>query len=89
MARGKYLLIIPGRLSPPRPVSDFAEASAIYSQLRDESDEGASTWPTGLINNYGMNVAHISYNGRVWEPGPWEPGDKPIYDPFDQQAEAA
>lgn len=80
-----YLLIIPDRLSPPEPVASFEEASRRYSELRDESDEGASTWPGGAINDYGMNVARISYNGRVWHPGPWKSGDVPLFDPCKRQ----
>ena len=41
--------------------SNAAEASAIYCKLRDESGEGASTWPAGRFGSL-----HISYNGKVW-----------------------
>jgi hypothetical protein len=43
-------------------VGSLAEASRVYSQLRDASGEGASTWPDGKVDGY-----RISYNGRVWE----------------------
>jgi hypothetical protein len=79
MARGKYLLIIPERLSPPMAVESFEEASKIFSKLRDDSNEGASTWPDGLINDYGSNVARISYNGRVW---PMDETSPPLFDPY-------
>lgn len=78
----KYLLVIPGRLSPPRPVDSFEEASRVFSELRDASGEGASTWPDGFVNDYGLNVARLSYNGKVWEPGDWKPGDRPLFDPY-------
>lgn len=42
-------------------VSDLAEASRIYQALRDQSGEGASTWPDGSVGRY-----RISFNGRVW-----------------------
>jgi hypothetical protein len=80
-----YLLIIPERLSPPRPVADFAEASRIYSQMRDESDEGASTWPDGFVNDYGFNVARISYNGKVWRSLEYQPNEQPLFDPYEQE----
>ena len=76
-----YLLVVPGRLSPPEPVADLAAASRRYAELRDASLEGASTWPDGLINDYGCNIAHISYNARVWPMGEFKPGTEPLYDP--------
>lgn len=48
-------------------VSSPEEASKEYSRLRDQSGEGASTWPDGKLSN-GMVV---SYNGRVWT-GPYK-----------------
>lgn len=47
-------------------VADLAEASKLYGQVRDEADEGASTFPNGIVKEDGKQVAHISYNGRVW-----------------------
>lgn len=38
-----------------------AAASAAYCALRDDSGEGASTFPNGIWNGH-----KISYNGRVW-----------------------
>lgn len=47
-------------------VATFAEASRIYSQARNESGEGASTFPVGrLTGGY-----YVSYNGRVWKGNP-------------------
>jgi hypothetical protein len=48
-------------------VNSFEDASKIYSDLRDESEEGASTWPWGKIKHGSKLVAEVSYNGRVWE----------------------
>jgi hypothetical protein len=48
-------------------VESFEAASKIYSDLRDESYEGASTFPWGKIKLGSKLVADISYNGRVWE----------------------
>ena len=59
-------------------VKDFAEASATYCRLRNESGEGGSTFRPGrLAGNY------ISYNGRVWKgkPRDWTPGTQPVYSP--------
>lgn len=50
--------------------STAALASRIYCTARDESGEGASTFPQGEWRGH-----RISYNGRVWD------GDKAIYNP--------
>ena len=42
-------------------VKDLAAAQDHYRRLRDESGEGASTFPDGRVGNY-----RISYNGRIW-----------------------
>jgi hypothetical protein len=60
-------------------VSSIAEASAIYCQLRDEADEGSSTWPNGRVGDF-----YISYNGKVWTQPPkdWQISCTPIYNPY-------
>jgi len=63
------------------PVASLAEASALYSELRDDSGEGASTWPTGHIVGTDMQV---SYNGKVFQ-GRWFAGKKPVYDPYNPE----
>jgi hypothetical protein len=53
-------------------VKDFADASAVYSALRDKSGLGGSKWPSGYILQHerhddpGALIARVSYNGRVW-----------------------
>lgn len=42
-----------------------AEARDAYKRLRDESMEGASTWPAGVIS-CGRTKIYLSYNGRAW-----------------------
>lgn len=46
-------------------VETLEEASAVYERLREESGEGASTFPDGRITG----GYRISYNGRVWRNG--------------------
>ena len=53
-------------------VATFAEASRIYSQLRDESGEGGSTFPTGRLTS-GKAKYFVSYNGRIWSGDPRGP----------------
>ena len=43
-------------------VMDLQEAVDVYCQQRDNSGEGASTFPDGKIEG----GYKISYNGRVW-----------------------
>ena len=61
----------------------FAECSAIFSRIRDESLEGASEFPAVVRIRevgYAMPVARFSYNGRIWRDKPWAEGDVPLYD---------
>lgn len=65
----------------PTPVTDYAVASDLYARRRNESGLGASAFPDGhVVTPSGMRVARISYNGRVWHPGRWRPGDEPMWD---------
>lgn len=57
--------------------SNAAEASAIYCKLRDESGEGASTWPDGKFGNL-----HISYNGKVWTGKFSDPNRALVFNPY-------
>lgn len=42
-------------------------AVEFYINQRDESDEGASTWPNGKLVLASGRVLVLSYNGRVWD----------------------
>lgn len=49
----------------------LAELSAVYSRLRDESGEGASTFPTTTVrDSRNYTAGFISYNGRIWAEDP-------------------
>jgi hypothetical protein len=67
-------------------VADLAEASAKYSDIRDASGEGASTFSFGKIYDGRKCVGHVSYNGRIWRDDPcarnldWRNPAQPIYD---------
>jgi hypothetical protein len=57
-------------------VASLEEASRVYCDLRDESGEGASTFPNGKVGKY-----RISYNGKVWlGHGPVD--SQLVYDPY-------
>lgn len=62
--------------------SSWEELSRQYAAARDASGEGASTFPSPAIrSDAGEVVGRLSYNGRVWGPKEWEPGDVPLYCP--------
>ena len=47
-------------------VQDLAQASKQYQALRDKSGLGGSQFGSGSVLKNGKEVAHVSYNGRVW-----------------------
>jgi hypothetical protein len=61
-------------------VADYAEASRIYSELRDRLGVGVSRMPEGLIYDAETTnlVATLSYNGKVWDRA-----DRCIFDPYE------
>ena len=69
--QGKWLLYLAARECPTLriPVRDSESASFLFSKYRDSYELGASDMKRNCGNVYdssGALVAHISYNGRVW-----------------------
>lgn len=66
-------------------VRDYAEASGIWQELREESGMGSSMMPRLTLVDLEScaTVAHISYNGRVWkgEPEDWNSRTEMLYAP--------
>lgn len=64
-------------------VKNYAEASGVWCEMRDENGFGSSDMPSLTIVdlNTGATVAHVSYNGRVWPGASWKPDAKPLYEP--------
>lgn len=60
-------------------VADFAAASAACMEYIRAHDLGGGNWTGGEVRDGGKVVARVSYNGRVWGPGKWKVGDKPIW----------
>lgn len=58
----------------------LAGISAAYCKARDESGEGASTFPFPVIDDHGYDVGRLSYNGRIWPIG-CNLDSTPLYDP--------
>ncbi len=69
-------------------VATLADASRAYRAacLRHEIEkgQGSSTMPEGRVYDVTGEprlVARVSWNGRVWPPGPWLPTMEPLYAP--------
>lgn len=62
-------------------ISSLAEASRMFSAARDEFGEGASRTPSPLIvDEHGVVIGYISYNGRVWAGTSYVPNAQLLYD---------
>jgi hypothetical protein len=78
------ILTIPGRITRSFREGDFAGTSRTYSEARDASGEGASTFPVGIIRDRNDRpIARVSFNGRIWRLDPDKPdgGGTLIYCP--------
>lgn len=63
-------VLIPINSKNVRPASSFAEASSIVCQHINKVGLSSSSWSGGRIFDVvGNCVAHVSYNGKVWEGG--------------------
>lgn len=61
------------------PVKSFKEASELCQQFIEDNDLGAGNWSGGeIFNDKNEVIAHVSYNGRVWEGQRWNPDSKEI-----------
>lgn len=65
---------------PDLAAADWADASRLYSERRDQLGLGASMFPEALLMICDLPVGRISYNGRIWPLGDWRPGTTPLYD---------
>jgi len=63
------------------PIATLNQASAVYRAFTEKFDLGARDAGRCEIWDDRRCVAHVAYNGTVWEGPTWKPGDKPIYDP--------
>ena len=48
-------------------VADLADASKVCRTFIERNDLGGGNWTGGEITKDGKVVAHVSYNGRVWD----------------------
>jgi hypothetical protein len=64
------------------PVADWAAASERCAEYIAAWELGGGNWTGGQITDEsGQLVARVSYNGRVWSPGPWQDA-KLLYAPI-------
>lgn len=54
------------------------EARNLFNTLRDESGEGASTWPSPPLYRDGKIIGWFSYNGRIWANKEYNHNDQPL-----------
>lgn len=61
----------------PIAVVDLADASRCYQRAR--GTKPSSAFREGIVTDEsGVEVARVSYNGRVWPAGPYQPGRTPL-----------
>lgn len=61
------------------PVESFQSAAKVCTNFIASYDLGAGNWTGGQIGNIeGEIIAHVSYNGKVWEGKTWCAGCKEI-----------
>jgi N12 class adenine-specific DNA methylase len=67
------------------PVASLEDARRKWDKFRNTTGAGASQIGEGarIVDQAGAEVARISYNGKVWPPGEWHDGMKPLIgEPF-------
>lgn len=68
----------------PYAAESLAELSAIYCRVRDETQEGASSFKEVLVYESGrcLPIGHIAYNGNVFagRPREWTSATERLFD---------
>lgn len=64
-------------------VADLRAASEYCRGAIDGAGLGGGNWTGGTIRDRKTKaiVGRVSYNGRVWPPGPWHKDMVPLYEP--------
>lgn len=80
---------LPGTQAETRAVKNFEEASKACRAYIEENGLGGGNWMGGtILDAKGNEVGRVSYNGRVWAPGPDRIGDKAIWPPSEPETPA-
>ena len=55
------------------PVQSYKEASEVCRKFIDDNELGSGNWDGGQIFDHTQKkqIAHVSYNGRVWKGKEW------------------
>lgn len=73
---------LPGVENRTVTVVDIPAASKACRDYIEKNDLGGGNWAGGLITDEtGAEVGRVSYNGRVWPPGPLRTDSQPIWPP--------
>ncbi len=68
-----------GVVSKTVEVISMKEAKTKCLNFIEENDLGSSNWSGGqILDDDNKVIAHVSYNGRVWEGEQWTPQTKEI-----------
>lgn len=60
-------------------VASYKEASEVCSKFINDNDLGSGNWAGGeILDDKNKVIAHVSYNGRVWEGKSWSSTTKEI-----------
>lgn len=60
--------------------ADFAAASKACRDYIERHGLGSGNWAGGTIyDDANVEVGRVSYNGKIWAPGPWVNGSEPIW----------
>jgi hypothetical protein len=71
---------LPGVRARKVRAADFGDASRACRDYIGEHDLGSGNWAGGDVRDHtGALVARVSYNGKVWPPGPWAPNLEPLW----------
>ena len=73
---GYYGFKRPAKLKASVPT--LTDAAKICLEYIDHNDLGGGNWTGGQVFKGKEQVAKVSYNGRVWPPGPWTPEMQPL-----------
>lgn len=77
--RYSVLIEVEGEITALRHMLTLDACQRAYIDLRETSTLGASSFGEGnVFDEMGQHIARISYNGRLWEPLPWNPEQKPL-----------
>lgn len=69
-------------LKKTHTAATLAEASAIFSSVREKSGRGYRSFPDAVVTSNTGEQFRISYNGKVWASLVWTPGEEPVYSPY-------